>query len=178
MAIKVNLLPEDLAVKKGTAKIAKLFKSLTTISLVVSLVVGVGLLLFFLISYFQLKGLESNIADAEVQVRAQETTEQRVVLLKDRLTKIKQIQAIEDASKPIEDISSFLNTLPADTSLGEFDVDSDKIDASFRFASSSSLNEFFANLLTLDQFSRASLTSFGFNPASGYLVGVRFFVKN
>lgn len=178
MAVKVNLLPEDLAVKKGTAKIAKLFKSLTTISLVVALVVGVGLLIFFLVSYFQLKGLESNIADVEAQVKAQETTEQRVVLLKDRLTKIKQIQAIEDASKPIEDISPFLNTLPVEASLGEFDVDSDKIDASFRFASSTSLNDFFTSLLDFDAFPRATLTSFGFNPNNGYLVGVRFFVKN
>ena len=177
MAIKVNLLPEALTVKKGTAAVAKILRSISVVSLVIAIVLGLGLLGFFIVSSFELRSVQTNVESLKNQIKSQETTEQRMVLLKDRLAKIKLVSAIPSSSKALTSISPVLQTLPADASLGELAIDSQRIDSSFSFRNSVSLSSFFGNLKSFGAFPVITLASFGFNPSSGFLAGIRFEIK-
>ena len=161
MAVKVNLLPENLIGKKGTTKVASVVKSITLVS-------------FFLISSLTLKNLESDLDNLKTQIKAQETTEQRLVLLKDRLAKIKTTLTTPSVSGPLVGIKPILDSTPSEVSLSELNIDASKVDTSMIFRDSASLTNFFERLTNFKGFSRVTLTSFGFNPTAGYLVGIRF----
>lgn len=174
MAVNVNLLPENLVSKKGTTSAAKVIKSVTLVSLVSTVVLAIGLTSFFLISSFTLRSSEASLENLKTQIKSQETTEQKMVLLKDRLAKIKLTKGSTSLSKPLADIKPVLDTIPAEASLGELNVDAQRVDTTIVFRDSVSLTNFFGRLTTFKNFPQITLTSFGFNPTTGYLVGIRF----
>lgn len=177
MAIKLNLLPQELAVNKKVASMAKVFRTLNIVALTLLLIFGVGLLVFFLFTSSELRNIQADLSSLESQIRSQEVTEQKIVLLKDRLVKIKSINSIESSRKNLQVMTPVLASLPLDSSLGELSMDTQKIDASFTFRSPTSLSEFFRALSNFDDFSTISLNNFGFNPSAGYLVSLRFVKK-
>lgn len=176
MAINLNLLPQEYSVKSGLGAVIKVVWSLTIVLLVVFLVFVLGVSGFFFISSSDLNRVSANVDSLKNQVKAQETTEQRLVLLKDRLGKIKGVQSQSSLSKSLADIDSVLGTVSGGT-VGELNVTSLKTDASVVFGSSQGLGDFFKNLISSDKFNSIIMTSFGFNPITGYLVSLKFVGK-
>ncbi len=174
MGVNLNLLPENLTSKKGTVSLVKLLRSVTLISLILTIILGLGLVSFFLISSFELKSLEADVKNLEESVKAQQQTEQKIVLLKDRLGKIKSTKGASSLSKPLNDVKPVLDVISSDVLLGELNIDAQRIDTSMTFRDSIALSNFFEKLSTIKNFSQITLTSFGFNPLTGYLVGIRF----
>ncbi len=177
MAIKLNLLPEELAVNKKLTSTVKALKNLSLISVILLILFSLGVLGYFLVSSTQLRNLEADISELSARIETQETVEQRIVLIRDRVIKIKAIETIDSAGDNFSEVLPVVDSLPADASLNELSIDSQKIDASMTFRSSSSLSQFFSNLTSFENFSKITLSSFGLNPATGYVVGLRFITK-
>lgn len=177
MAVNLNLLPEELAGSKKLSSTVKILKNLSLISVVLLIVFSLGVITFLIINTTQLRSLEEQAADLQTQIRAQQTAEQKLVLLKDRLIKAKAVGNLESAGDNFNEMIPVFNSLPFDSNLTELSVDSQKIDVSMTFGSSASLTQFFEGLSSFDSFSKVTLTSFGLNPATGYVVGMRFIRK-
>lgn len=174
MAVKVNLLPENYTAKKGVALISRWIKTATLVSLVISIFSAIGLLAFFLIRSSELKNLQRNLTTLEGELSALNTSEQKLVLLKDRLEKIKAVKSLTSANESLDTIEPVINLLPQDASVSEISVDTQKIDASFIFRDTVALSAFLDNLESSGSFSAITLTSFGYTSQAGYLVGLRF----
>lgn len=172
MAIKLNLLPPELAVDKNLNIIIKTVRSLGIISIASFLIFIVGLVGFFIMSSITLKNLTSDIDVSKNKIIAQEASEQQIILLKDRINKISTIQNLPTSLKNIIAIEPFLANLSPDSLLSELDIDSQKAQLLLNFKSNNDLGTFFRNLSGSEVFKSVVLSSFSLNPATGYSVSI------
>lgn len=177
MALKINLLPDNFAVKGTLARSLTLVKQLTVILLGFFILIVVGISGYFFVSSFELGGITSNIDNLKAQITQQQTVETQMVLLKDRISKIKIAQKAASSQKSLTQVNSLFASVPQGMTLGQLSVDSTKSEASVAFDSSLTLTDFFRTLTSSTNFSSIVLTSFGFNPATGYLASLKLVGK-
>jgi hypothetical protein len=140
---------------------------------VLFLLFSAGLGGFFVINNISLNSLNQNVSQLENQISAQETSEQQIVVLKDRVTKIEQAKSSPSALKTITDVNSVLANLSAGTSVSQFNANPTKADLSMSFTTNADLESFIQSFSGSSlPFGSAVLTSFGYSPSSGYQVGV------
>ena len=172
MAIKLNLLQPELAVDKNLSSLLKMARSLGIIALAGFLIFVVGISAFFIISSFTLRDLTSDIDVSKSQIAAQETSEQQIVLLKDRIKKIGTVRNSPTSLKNLIAIDPFLSTLSPESSVNELSVDTAKISLLLNFKSNNDLSIFLNSLSESDVFKSIVLASFSFSPINGYSVGI------
>lgn len=177
MSVKLNLLPEEYTVSGPVAQAIKLIKPLNVILLALFLAMAVGMSGFFVYSYYSLNSLSTANSGLESQIQAQESAQQQIVLLKDRISQIEIAMAIPSSNKNFSLIAPVLDTLSPNALVSEVDVDSQKTDGSFVFKSNSDLTNFLRSLDKSNNFSTISLTTFSYSPIGGYLVGLDFAKK-
>lgn len=177
MAINLNLLPQDLAVKGGVVKVVNIFDKLIMTALAAFLIFALGLVAFFIASSLELKNLNSSVENLKAQLAALSVTEQRVVLLKDRLAKIKSLGSYTSSDKDVENLIFLLGDLPSNSLLGNVSVEPGKIDFSLGFSDSESLGKFLGGLSENKKYKNVLISSLGFNPVSGHLVSLIFSAK-
>lgn len=171
MAIKINLLPTELKVSGGLSRILSVSRILGVISLAVFLVFGLGLGVFFVISSVQLNSLNSGNDALKSQVTSLKTSEAQLVVLKDRIAKIKTVQKIPTAVKNLVDFDPLVSSFSSST-VSEVDVDANKIATSINFRSNSDLASFVKAISLAPIFRSVTFSSFSFSPAGGYLIGL------
>ncbi len=177
MAVKLNLLPPELAVSKSLGTSLKTIRMVGVILLAVFIIFVIGLTAVFIISSITLKNLTGDVTTLKSQITAQQVSEQRLVLLKDRLRKISTARTAASALSNLTKIDPFLATLSSDTSVSELNVDPQKIDLTLNFRSNNDLTAFLNDVSDSGSFKNVVISSFGLNPVSGYLVGMSLTVK-
>ncbi len=172
MAIKLNLLPPELAVDKNLSSALKMLRSLGIIGIAGFFIFIIGMVAVFVVSSFTLKNLTNSIADSKSQIAALETSEQQIVLLKDRIKKIGIVQNLPTSLKNLVAIDPFLSNLSIESSVNELNVDSNKISLLLNFKSNDDLSKFLNDLSGSAVFKSVVLSSFSLSPTNGYSVGV------
>lgn len=169
-ASNINLLPLELSAKSGVAKLAALLKRVSTFMIMIFLVLGFMALAFIIFYSIRLDDtLKANQALAS-QISTLEVTEQKTVLVKDRLQKIKGIKAQPDVIAAVDGIRSLSAVLPSGVSVADTSIDAGKTNFSFNVTDSSVLVNFLANLVTNSNYKQLTIKNFTFTPATGYLV--------
>lgn len=172
MAIKLNLLPPELAVDKNLGAALKLTRSLGIISLAAFIFFVIGVSGFFIYDSITLKNLTNDVAGLTSQISLQSTSEQQVVLLKDRIKDITTVQAIPSSLPNLIATDPFISALSTNDAVTELNIDPQKMDILLNFKSNADLTTFLKSLSSSTAFNTVTLTSFGLNPTSGYSVGV------
>lgn len=174
MAVKLNLLPSEYAVGTGLSKALGITRMLGVIGLAAFLIFGIGMGAFFLISSGELNSLKTNNDSLKSQILAEATSEQQLVLLKDRVKKIQTALGLPSSIKNLTSIDSILPTSSESFTLSELSVDTTKIALNATLRSNADLSTFMKSLAGVMDFKFVTLSSFAFNPTSGYSVGVTF----
>lgn len=169
MSIKINLLPPGHEINSSLWRVMKFIRMLNVIGLAGFIIFALVLGTFFAISTFRLRTLDDNVNRLKNQVSNEEVSEQRLVLLKNRLDRIKTVKSLTSSAKNLTNIDNLLSTLGSDTNLTEIDIDRDKIDVSFLFKTDSDLSLFLSSIKDLKIFKSVVLSSFSYNPENGYL---------
>lgn len=172
-AINLNLLPPEYSVSGPLGKSIKLIKSLNVIFLAVFLVFVLSASAFFLISSLSLKNMQSQEDGLKSQISAQETSEQQIVLLKDRLGKIKTLNSQNDNSQIVAALDPEVGSLPGSATLSDLSISSQKTEIAVIFSDANDFSSFLKGLTNSQKFKSIVLTSFGLNPLSGYLVSLK-----
>lgn len=173
MPDNLNLLPPELAVSKNLAGILKTIRALSVIAVVLFLVFSIGLGIFFIINNISLGALNKDVTQLESQISSQETSEQQIVILKDRVAKIETAKSSPSAIKTISDVEGVLAGLSPGTTISQFNADTGRADLSMAFTTNSDLQLFIQNFSASSlPFGSIVMTTFGYSPLSGYLVGV------
>lgn len=172
MSIKLNLLPPELAVDKRTGGILKSIRAFNLILIAFFIVFTIGLSVYFVFTSVILKNKLASVESLKGKIKTLQTSEQQIVLLKDRIKKIVSAQNKPSAIKNLDMSGSVLSTLSGDSQITEMNVDIGKIVFLISFRTTSDLTNFFENLSKTTTFKSAILSSFGFNPLTGYLAGV------
>lgn len=174
MAVKLNLLPQDYALTGPVGKIIKFIRPLNVILLALFLVMAIGMGGFFIISSVSLKNIGVANDNLKNQIQAQGAAQQQMTLLKDRLSKIKTVQALPTSLKNLANVSPLLTPLTGDSLVSELGVDSQKTTASITFKSNPDLTNFVKSLGGVKSFTSITLGTFSYSPSSGYLMTLDF----
>jgi hypothetical protein len=170
----INLLSTDLAPSSGIAKTAKLLRTVLTVAFAIFVISVFGLVAFFSVNALVLRSSSIRQEELKSSIQNFEQTEQGLVLVKDRLVKVKEVTAKENADNEISALSKIFASVPPGVSLAEAVIAKDELDTTFVVADSGALTQFMAGLIANEDFSRIELLSFSFNPSVGYLVSVGF----
>lgn len=177
MAVKLNLLPSDYVVSDSVASVLRIVHPLNLILLGLFLVSGLGMAAFFIFSSITIKNLNATNNTLKNQIQSQQTAQQQVVLLKDRLTKIKKAFTKPSAVKNLALVDPILARALGTSSIVSLEVDAQKTVVSVNFKTNSSLTDFLANLNSLTTFSSISMNLFRYTPGEGYTVEFAFVGK-
>lgn len=173
---KINLLPDKLLAKTGTRKVANLLGRIAIPALsvfFVGVVAGVG---YLIVLNVQLKNLNSKKSQLMTSVESLETTEQQIVLVKDRIQKVNKVLGENNTEASVESFyNSVLSFVPPGVRVTEAKVTDESTTVSFIVTSSLSLTSLFANMTSSGDFSKIRLESLSFSPSLGYLVSVEMF---
>jgi len=177
MAVKLNLLPPELAIDKNLSSALKLTRSLGIIFLAVFILFIIGISAFFIYDSITLNGLTADVSSLTSQISAQNTSEQQIVLLKDRIKKINTIQSIPTSLPNLVVIDPFISNLSGNSQVNELNINPQKIDLTIGFKSNNDLTNFLNSLSSSKDLKTVTITSFGLTPASGYSVGINIQTK-
>ncbi len=168
MSVKLNLLPENLQISKGTTQLLKTSKSLGIVMLVIFIISSLGMAAYFVISQLSFNKLKAEVTNLESQVKAMEGSEQQLILLKDRISKISSINTMPNAVKNLSNLDLILEGVSLDSKMEDVVIAPKKISTSLQLASNSDFTAFIYNLKNSTSFKMVTLTSINYTPESGY----------
>lgn len=169
-ASNINLLPIELSAKSGVAKLAATIKRVSMFSVITFLVFGLMAGAFILIYSLDTNSIIKNNENLASQIAALEDAEQKTVLIKDRLQKIKTLESQTDILPAVAGLKNITASLPQGVTVADVTMDAGKTIFSFNVADSSILVSFLSNLIANSGYKQLSIKSFSFTPVTGYLV--------
>ncbi len=177
MAVKLNLLPTDYALTGPVGQIVKFARPLNVILLALFLIMVLGMGGFFVFSSLSLRNLVADNDSLKNQIQLQSVAQQQIVLLKDRLGKIKTVQAIPTATDNLNGMDPLLVLITGNSFLSELNVDVQKVTATIIFKSNSELTNFLKAVNSNTSYSSVSLGTFNYNPTAGYQISLSLIKK-
>lgn len=172
----INLLPEEFS-SKGVVKIARLIKKILIPVFAIFFVSIAVMLGIIIILNSNLKRISSSQEILTASIKNLERTERGMLLLQERLSKIKLI--LPDGSskdKFTQNIQDILGRSPG-VNILEIKLVADKINLTAEVATSDRIEEFLSQVLENPLFKEVKLTGFSFNPAAGYSLGLDLTTK-
>jgi hypothetical protein len=107
-------------------------------------------------------------SDIERRIKALKETEQRLVLVKDRLSKVEQISNMESAEEKIKGLNFLFNNKTSSVSINEVKADDKLLDISI-FSNATYQTFDFMNLIKdSEEFSTITIKSMQFAPKTGF----------
>jgi len=174
MALKINLLPEDHVKDKKAKRISRIVRTGTLAILALFILIGgaeAGILYYLSQQLDDLAQEQSNI---KLSIANLESTEQNLVLIKDRVQKIQELLN----NRPDEEIISkqklITNALLTNLSVKSIVIRPPDYNIEITAASSLSVADLFQELSQKPGFDSLVLETTSFNPYEGYVLNLKF----
>lgn len=167
MPTNLNLLPDNLQVGKSVGAAVKTIKAVNVILIVILIISTLGLVGYFVFQKITYNNLQTNVAQLKSQIKAQEQSETKLILLKDRLNKISSVESNANATKNMNNLASLLNGTSQTFEVSSANISSSKIALSLKIYSNDDLTSFINNIKTSNLFGSANLSTFNYG-SSGY----------
>lgn len=168
MPAEINLLPVGKKPKPQVLKLSRTLRKYLKLFVVFLVLLVFGLTVSHYFINRQLWIAQDKQAKTKQQIQSLEQTEQRLFLLKDRLSKINEIINGQNANDEIA-VLEYVNTLFDDNVIfQEADLSDDKIIITIKTGNSLGLASFIAGLTEKGNFKEVDLSSLEFSPESNY----------
>lgn len=176
MKKQINLIPNEMAVPAKTIKFAGYLNRISTIGTIIF--ISVVVILIVSVTYFNYRynRVVSEVESLKTKILSLETSEQKLVLTKDRLSKIDSLKKVDSIDKEITSFENFYNIVmnASGSAFSDILMTPTETDATITFQSSAYMNSAIAAIYTLTDYKGITLTSLGYNPGSGYYVTLVF----
>ena len=150
---------------------------MVTIGLALFVIIAGILAAYFVINSTSLQNSIKNQNTLKESIKSLEETEQGLILVVDRLSKVKEINSKPSVLRELENLSSVLAAIPTETTITEAVLNKGATDATFMVGNSTILTQLMASLIIRTEYQRIDLLSFSFNPSLGYIVSLGFASK-
>lgn len=173
---QINLIPPEMAVPAKAVNLARILNKVSTIgalALIVVVVVLISALVYYNIEY---RKSVTNVNSLKTKIVELERSEQKLILAKDKLSKIayiKKIDSVDDELISFMEFKSLISS-PSGSAFTEISIDPVKTETSLTFLDSLNLGNALKSLSTLVNYKRIILSSLGYNSSSGFLVSLIF----
>lgn len=171
---EINLLPQELKPRGSILKLSKNLKNIALLALVT-------LLLFVTLSlgaYFILDNRTSasttNQEDLKQQIKALQQTEQRLVLIKDRLGKINSISKGPRANDEVERLNIVSTLFPENTYVEAVELGVKNAAVVISSDTLDNIAAYLASVVSSGEYVQINLAFLEYDPKQGYVVGLVF----
>jgi hypothetical protein len=176
MKKQINLIPLEMTVPSKSVHLAKTINKISTFSAVILIfliLVSIGAFV-----YYNVQGQKTtaSINSLKQKIVELEKSEQKLILAKDKISKISYIKSLDSVDDELVNFKDFEQSINSASSSAftEVSIDADKTETSLIFPNSESLTVALQNVSNLKQYKKVILTSLGFNSNSGYLLNLIF----
>lgn len=173
----INLLPTEFAPSARFARLANLIRTLVFVGLSIFILSTAAMVVLFLFDSISVGQSRARQEATKGVIKSLETTEQRFVLIQDRLSKAKTIMSEAGVGDALSKLKDLLPIISGGASLSGAEITPDKTKFSVTAANSSDLANFLATLVSGNYYKKVDLTSFSFSPSGGYLVSLEALIK-
>src|SRR3989344_2426496 len=111
-ALKINLLPGDLAPKASVLKLANALKKLSLLGFALFLVGTLGGVAFFIYLTTEVESLRTSQEQPKKTISSLEQTEQRIILVRDRVQKAEKIITTAPTEKRLQALTALVSKFP------------------------------------------------------------------
>ena len=173
---QINLIPAEMTVPARVVKFAKLLNKISIIGsilLIIMIITAISGLVYYNLSY---KNSVVNVDILKKKVADLEKSEQKLVLAKDKLSKIAYIKSINSVDDELTNFQNFKDSISSssNTTFTEISIDPVKTETSLVFNNSNDLSSALETLQKTTKYKSIILSSLGFNLSSGYLISLIF----
>lgn len=171
---EINLLPQEL---KPNGSILKIAKNLKSIALLGVVVVFLSVIFSFGAFFFLDNKVTTSINKQEnlkQQIKALEKTEQRIVLLKDRLGKLNSISKKPRANDEVERLNIVSELYPENTYVEFVELDKNYAGVTISSEKLDNIASYLASVVSSGKYVQINLSFLEYDPKKGYIVGLIF----
>lgn len=163
-----NLLPPDLTPKKEIIKISRAVKKISVLGYTALLITTVVLLGVFIMLSKRLDVSIKNQDELKSTITSLKNTEQKLVLIKDRINKAERVLGAGTSTDEIENYYQLLSIFPDQVYASGVKLSTDNTEISLTSVNSSSLAEFLSKLMASGIYEKIILRKFEFMQEIGY----------
>jgi hypothetical protein len=169
--MSINLLPQELRPKTYAIKLSKSLRKIANVGLVV-LFIAIAIIggVYGFLTY-RSRTIVSNGDKVTRDIKTLESTEQKLVLVQDRLNKVNTVLGAQNASDTASIFYEVSKALPEGVVISESKLDSTYANITIMANSSMLISKFISELTSLG-YKNIMLKSFGFDKEIGYRVEV------
>jgi len=170
----VNLLPKELRPKKYIVKISKVLTNVSLIALLVFIISAITVTSVYFVISSRLNSAQEKHEELITQIKALEETEQKIVLIKDRLEKVNEMRSKISATERVDILDDVLSISDGIAIVGGSTLTSDKTSVLVSVDGSLNLTKFLSGLLLSGGFKKIEMISFTFDHKVGYAMEFDF----
>lgn len=168
----INLLPHASGPSKSVLRLSKNLKKFLTFSSV--LVIGAGVVMLGAFVFFS---QEANTKDEEqkdliASIRSLEETEQKLILVKDRLHKIQKVYSKSANEKGVEELDTILGFLPDGVLVKEAKIIGNTVEIKMSAQNTDQVSNVLSSL-TASSYTTVELTSLNYSTLRGLNMSVK-----
>ncbi len=173
----INLLPEELNKSKGTGALLFILKKVSLMSgivVILAIILASGVLFFF---SRQLADVQSKNSELTANIKKLSQTEQKLFLVKDRISKIDKVLADKMQSEnSIGNIDQTVSSMSSSLSFKTAKIEANALDLTLAAKDSFSIGEFLQVLVQPNtNYAKVVLKNLGFNSDLGYTIDLKMF---
>lgn len=172
----INFIPTDMAIPVKSVKFAKLLNKLSIVGVLLLILSVISAIVLFIFFSSDLKKTNAAVIALKNEISSLEKSEQKLILVKDKLDKISFVKSLSSAENDINQFKSINDIVlsASNSSLTEISIGSSKTEISFSTPDSSSLALILGSFTNLKDYAKITLSSLGFNSQSGFLSSLIF----
>ena len=170
----INLLSKDLTPKKTFIKLSNTVKKVSIIGFSAIIIAIIALTISLIFISRRINQIEQNQQQLRTTITSLEQTEQKLVLIRDRIEKAQKIEESKVIFKEVDRFSQLYPLIPEGVLVKGTNFSSEDTQVSLLIDSSSTLTELFAKLLSSDIYNFVRIQNFSFKKDKGFTVSLSF----
>lgn len=175
--VNINLLPPDLGPKASVLRLAAVLKKTIVGALTLFCFFSVLTIAYIVFLDIRIKKVGTENEVLKKSIKSLEQTEQKLFLVKDRLGIIKSLSGGQEKEAGFGGFERILTEGMSGVSLVQINALPGKIEVSGGFSLSRALGSFLEGILVNPDYKTVDLTSFSYNPVSGYSFELEVSIK-
>ncbi len=171
---EINLLPQEFKPGSTVIKLSTNIKKIALLGVVIFLISVISYFTSFLFLNQRISVSLSNQEKLKNQIKALEKTEQRLVLVKDRLDKISSINRNPRANDEVGRLNIVSALFPENTFVEEIELDEHNAAVAISSDNLDKVASYLASVISSGEYVKVNLDFLQFDPKNGYIIGLAF----
>ncbi|WKZ25749.1 MAG: hypothetical protein QY322_00325 [bacterium] len=172
----INLIPTEMAVPARAVKVAKVISKFSVVGSIVLLLVILSLGSYYIYLRLENEKVTSSVNTLKQTISDLSQNEQKLILAKDRLSKITVVRKAESANSEVKRYQNFLSQVvgTVGTQITEATLTTKGTEITITADSSQNLSGILKTISNVLEYERIVVSSLAYNPGSGFVANILF----